>query len=590
MIRGVLDTGSGTIDLERLRKRHPPSSDDTLQPSQAFAGFTILAILGRGGMGEVYLAREDFTDRVVALKVLPIRREASQDAQDRMRREAAAGVRLDHPNIVRVYGGGLVDGKVFISMEWLQEGKTLREIMIEGPVAVGSAVAWAAQVADALDAMHRINVWHRDLKPENAIVVPGGRLKLIDFGLARVRTENLKTTKPANMGTPHYMAPEQGDATFGANDGRVDIYALGLILGEMLCGHHMFEDSTRRLAKNEVYMRHLAMEAPKLSVLRPSLPRALSDLVERMLQKRPVNRPSAHEVALELVAVGQELQRQKALAPPSSQIPPSSIPLSDTAPQVAPPTFGPPPVPPGAQPAAPSPHGPRGTVMLDRGGPKPAPATLVAGAPTPPRTMIMESLPSGVLAAFQPELGAAMDGVARSQQALGPPRLAPTVTDLTAEHGQRGEPARTFSTDERFGATSNSQPSDTRSVQDAALSGAMYGVAIVGALLGLFILYVRVIAPPPVANPSAAATQTAAEASPEPAPTLSATAASAPPLEAAAPPASASASSSASTSPPAVAAQPAVTARPAQAPRPPAPTATATAAPAKTIDKDKPYF
>jgi hypothetical protein len=323
------------------------------------------------------------------------------------------------------------------------------------------------------------------------------------------------------------------------------------------------------------------------------LPRALSDLVERMLQKRPVNRPSAHEVALELVAVGQELQRQKALAPPSSQIPPSSIPLSDTAPQAAPPTFGPPPVQPAPQPAAPSaqgpsPHGPRGTVMLDRGGPKPAPATLVAGAPTPPRTMIMESLPSGVLAAFQPELGAAMDGVARSQQALGPPRLSPTVTDVTAEQGPRGEAGRTFSTDERFGATSNSQPSDTRSVQDAALSGAMYGVAIVGALLGLFILYVRVIAPPPVVTTSAATTQTAAEASPEPAPTLSATAANAPPLEAAAP--SASAPTSASASAPAVVAQPAATARPAQAPRPPAPTATATAAPAKTIDKDKPYF
>src|SRR5512139_2457301 len=107
------------------------------------------------------------------------------------------------------------------------------------------------------------------------------------------------------------MAPEQMDESFGANDGRVDIYALGLMLGEMLCGHHLFEDPTQRLNKVQVSFRHVAIEPPKLSVLLPSLPPSLCQLVERMLAKRPVGRPNAHEVALELVNVGQEIQRQK---------------------------------------------------------------------------------------------------------------------------------------------------------------------------------------------------------------------------------------------------------------------------------------
>jgi eukaryotic-like serine/threonine-protein kinase len=549
MMSGVLGTGTGgmSFDLEDLRRKNPASNEDTLQPGQVFAGFTVLAILGRGGMGEVYLAREDFTDRMVALKVLPIRREASHDAQERMRREAAAGVRLDHPNVVRVYGGGLVDGKVYISMEWLQNGKTLREILTSGSVAVESAVAWAVQIADALDAMHRGNVWHRDLKPENVIVVPGGAVKLIDFGLARVRTENLKTTKPPNMGTPHYMAPEQMDDSLGANDGRVDVYALGLILAEMLVGHHLFEDPTRRLNKQEVTIRHLVAEPPKLSSLKPSLPASLSLVVDRMLTKRPGDRPDAREIARTLAQIAQEIRQPKSDSLANAR---TELAMQSPAAQF--------PVGPATPPRHPTPPGPRGTVPLLLPTQQPAPAAAM-----PPRTIRMESLHDAQ------------------------PAAVPSSE-------------RTFSTDERFSATSTASPHRARTVRDAAFSGVTYGVVIVAALLAAFVFYVRVVAPKPAeTSPTAqpAAPTAPQPSAPEPAPPaatveVAATTEPAPSVAASAAPTPAVAAGSArptiASSPTAPRAQPGKL--PTAGPTTAAPPATATPAPAKSYDPDKPYF
>jgi len=286
--------------------------DDALRAGQIFSGFEVLAVLGRGGMGEVYLAREEFTDRRVALKVLPIRKEASQDARERMQREAAAGVRIDHPNVVRVYGGGLSDGKVYISMQWLEGAKTLRELLVGGPVPVHVAILWATKIADALNAIHLSTIWHRDLKPENVMVQPSGEVKLIDFGLARVRSEHLRTTKPPNLGTPHYMAPEQSDASLGPIEGPVDVYALGLILFEMIVGRHALEgDDTDRLSKNEVTMRHLIMAPQRLADVTSAAPPELSRLVDATLAKRPAQRPTAREVAKTLRAIAVALDRTR---------------------------------------------------------------------------------------------------------------------------------------------------------------------------------------------------------------------------------------------------------------------------------------
>ena len=525
----IAAVGVDAREIEKLLARLPPERDDTLKPGDTFAGFQVLALLGRGGMGEVYLAREDFTDRMVALKVLPIRREASQDARDRMRREAAAGVRLNHPNIVRVYGGGLVDGKVYISMEWLRDGRTLRDIISDGKVAVESAVAWAAQIADALDAMHRITVWHRDLKPENVIVVPGGAVHVIDFGLARVRTENLKTTRRPDMGTPHYMAPEQIDERLGEADGRVDIYALGLILGEMLVGHHMLESDTRRFNKQEIAMRQLMIEPPSLRQMRPTLPAALSILVDRMLAKRPEERPRPSEIALELVAIGEAVRAVKSSNSPGSLAhartelhmeapPPQAAPAQAAAPQGVPPS-----------------HGARGTVRMMEAPPGPPPG-LAAG----PATMVVPATErSPGLAQFEPDAAAVLDTVARSQRGAAMQTGPHTVPEIPV--------APSYTTDERFGATSTHGPAaPQRSTFAAALTGVLVGLGVLAVAGAGFGVYTQVIAPRTNAGPAAQPpTATAAAETESAAPVATPT-----PVPTALPGASASASASGSAGPP----------------------------------------
>ncbi len=291
-----------------------PLPDDSLRVGEEFQSYRIAAVLGRGGMGEVYLAHEVFLDRYVALKVASVRTETDPLTQDRLRREAAAGVRVVHDNVVKVFSGGMHAGKVFVAMEYLAGGITLRELMkTEHALEAADAVTYAIQIADALRAMHTIEIHHRDLKPENVIALPGGHIKVIDFGLARVRTESLKTTKPLPIGTPHYMAPERFDDTLGLVDGRVDVYALGLMLLEMLVGAHPFElFRSERLNKQEVTMRHFTFVPPQLSELRPNLPPELSELIARMLEKRPSSRPTAEEVGRVLRRIAVEIEARRA--------------------------------------------------------------------------------------------------------------------------------------------------------------------------------------------------------------------------------------------------------------------------------------
>lgn len=302
----------GSFQLDQVRQV-PPLRDDALRIGQEFQGYRVEAVLGRGGMGEVYLALEIFLDRYVALKVAPIRTQTDPLMQDRLRREAAAGVRIEHERVVRVLAGGMHEGKVYVAMEYLRGGITLRELMkTEQALDASDAVAYAIQIADALKAIHAIEIHHRDLKPENVLALPGGGIKVIDFGLARVRTEALKTTRPPQMGTPHYMAPERFDDTLGLVDGRVDIYALGIMLLEMLLGAHPFEvHRSERLNKQEVTMRHVIYVPPPLRELRPGLPDELSDVIVRMVEKRPSARPTADEVGRVLRSVVVDLERRR---------------------------------------------------------------------------------------------------------------------------------------------------------------------------------------------------------------------------------------------------------------------------------------
>ncbi len=337
------ERNAGGLDLKKVRAVAPEPTD-SFELGTEWNGYRILAVLGRGGMGEVYLALETFLDRYVALKVAPIKSETDPVTQDRLRREAAAGVRIEHDNVVRVLSGGMSSGKVFLAMEYLQGGKTGRDLIAMGPLKPDIAVTFAIQLADGLKGIHAAGIHHRDLKPENFIVIPGGRVKIIDFGLARVRSQTLKTTRPMKMGTPHYMAPEQFDDTLGLVDSRVDVYALGLITIEMIMGRHVFElTRSERLNKHEVTMAHVLTEPPKLSEIRPDLPPKLAGLVERMLQKRPSARPTADDVGRVLREVAVEIHRDRlphmtteptpsgpqlraAFKPPSASAPPSRPP------------------------------------------------------------------------------------------------------------------------------------------------------------------------------------------------------------------------------------------------------------------------
>ncbi len=216
--------------------------------------YEILSPIGAGGMGEVYRARDTRLQREVAIKVLPERVADSARALARFEREARVVAALSHPNILAIHDVGREGATAFAVMELL-EGATLRDEVRGGPLPPRQATAYAAQSAEGLAAAHDKGVVHRDLKPENLFVTRDGRLKILDFGLAREgpdafaprsETESptlVRETDPGSVvGTVGYMSPEQvrGDAV----DHRSDIFSLGCVLQEMLTGRRAFERTT----------------------------------------------------------------------------------------------------------------------------------------------------------------------------------------------------------------------------------------------------------------------------------------------------------------------------------------------------------
>ncbi len=260
-----------------------------------FGHYKILAPLGKGGMGEVYRARDSRLNREVALKVLPT--EFAQDA-DRLRRfeqEALATSALNHPNILTVHDFGLHDGTPFIVMELL-EGTELRAPLKQRALPVRKAIDYAEQIAAGLAAAHEKGVVHRDLKPENLFVTNDGRLKILDFGLAKLRsprntpvgsevaTQKQLTTPGTVMGTIAYMSPEQvrGEVV----DHRSDIFSLGLILYEMLAGQRAFQAASQA----ETMAAIANAEPPDLTELNSKVTPQLDKIVRRCLEKKPERR------------------------------------------------------------------------------------------------------------------------------------------------------------------------------------------------------------------------------------------------------------------------------------------------------------
>jgi eukaryotic-like serine/threonine-protein kinase len=269
--------------------------------------YEIVAPLGAGGMGEVYRARDARLSREVALKVLPA--SFSQDA-DRLRRfeqEARATGVLNHPNIVAVYDVGAHEGAPYVVSELL-EGETLRERVGGTPLATRKALDYAAQITRGLAAAHDKGIVHRDLKPENLFVTKDGRVKILDFGLAKLIGSELltesetRTGGPAPgtdagkvLGTVGYMSPEQVRAQ--PVDHRSDIFSFGAIFYEMLSGRRAFRGASAVETMNAI----LKEEPPELSATNRTLPPALERIVHHCLEKSPEERfQSARDIAFDL--------------------------------------------------------------------------------------------------------------------------------------------------------------------------------------------------------------------------------------------------------------------------------------------------
>jgi serine/threonine-protein kinase len=283
--------------------------------------YDILEVLGRGGMGETYQARDRLTDHLVVVKVPYANMIGDPATYSRFQRELDIGKRLDHPGIQRFVAEGRLQGNVapYVVFEFI-DGKNFREFLAErAPLEIPLAMDLARQLADVLQYVHEHGVVHRDLKPENLLITSDGQLKLVDFGIALLRGARRLTFGhlSSEVGTPDYMAPEQVQGERG--DARTDVYALGVMLYEMLIGEVPFQGDSPLAVMGQ----RVTTTAPRVRSRRPEVPPALEAVVYRALRRDPEDRyPSMAAVSndlqhLELV----EIPEYEAVEPPRRGIP-----------------------------------------------------------------------------------------------------------------------------------------------------------------------------------------------------------------------------------------------------------------------------
>jgi eukaryotic-like serine/threonine-protein kinase len=276
-----------------------------LIPGTMLGQYEILSPVGAGSMGEVYRARDTLLDREVAIKVLPDLASSSRDRLLRFEQEAKAAAALNHPNILAVYQMGSYQGVPYLVSELL-EGKTLAETIRRGPLPLRKALEYGVQIAEGLAAAHEKGIVHRDLKPDNLFITKDGRVKILDFGLAKLaeRKESSIAQTPTMtlpgvaMGTVGYMSPEQVRGL--VTDHRTDIFAFGAILYEMVMGTRSFQKPTEADTISAI----LNEEPPPMSQLSPETPPGVERVVRRCLEKNPELRfHSASDLAFALEAL-----------------------------------------------------------------------------------------------------------------------------------------------------------------------------------------------------------------------------------------------------------------------------------------------
>jgi serine/threonine protein kinase len=264
--------------------------------------YKVLERLGGGGAGVVYKAEDTRLERLVALKFLSSYRAGNEADKRRFLREARVSSALDHPNICTVYEvDETEDGRLFIAMA-LCEGETLKRRIERGPLPLAEAVDIAAQIAAGLAVAHAKGIVHRDVKPANIIVAPDGRVKIVDFGIAKLSDQSRLTRDGTAVGTAGYMAPEQirGDAV----DPRTDVWALGIVLYEMVTGHSPFPAET----DHDRIRGILTRDPEPLVVLRAEVPPSVERIVARALNKRPEDRyPRMEELRADLLRAADSL-------------------------------------------------------------------------------------------------------------------------------------------------------------------------------------------------------------------------------------------------------------------------------------------
>jgi serine/threonine protein kinase len=287
----------GTLDPEDVGRPPAPGTRAPVCPA-ALGPFLLRGTLGRGGMGEVWLAHDPRLDRDVALKVLPAELADDPERRERLLKEARAAAALNHPHITTIHEIGETDGRDYIALEYVQ-GRTVQELLACRPLELSELVNLAVRLAEALQYAHAHGVVHRDIKAANVMVNERGSPKLLDFGLAKIVHAGLfcggdeegstLSLERGIFGTPGAMSPEQ--ALGRPVDHRGDIFSFGSLLYEMASGRPAFRGDTA-MATIDAVINH---EPEDLAALRPDLPEGLVEVVRRAMRKAPEERYASME-------------------------------------------------------------------------------------------------------------------------------------------------------------------------------------------------------------------------------------------------------------------------------------------------------